>query len=171
MRTGAAWRWFLRVGVRRALLSALPMGAAVLMGAALLAGCGATATPSSAGQAVGNLRVTDVVARPGPAGGISGAFLTVVNTGSSPDRLVSASSPVAPTTELHETIDDNGVMKMRPALSGFEIPANGRLELKPGGKHVMFVGLTSAVAVGNQLEITLTFEKAGTITLKAPVKQ
>jgi copper(I)-binding protein len=135
----------------------------------VLVACAAPAGPAAG--STGALMVQDVVARPGPAGGISGAFLTVVNSGDTADRLVSARTTIAPTTELHETIDDNGVMKMRPAANGFEVPAKGKLELKPGGKHMMFVDLTSAVAVGSEIEITLVFEKAGAVTVKAPVKQ
>lgn len=134
-----------------------------------LIGC---ASPSAApAGAVGALSVLDPVARPGPAEGISGAFLTVVNTGATSDRLLAARTAIAPTTELHETFDDNGVLRMRLAATGFEVPANGRLELKPGGKHMMFVGLTAAVTVGSEIEITLVFEQAGELTIKAPVKQ
>lgn len=149
----AAWLW-LAVGC-------LALGC-------LAAGC--AAAPAPAGK-LGNLTVTEVVARPGPEGGISGAFLTIVNSGPTADRLLSVRTPVAPLAELHETIDDNGVLKMRLAPNGFEVPAKGKLELKPGGKHAMFTGLTSAVAVGSEIELTLVFEKAGELTIKAPVKQ
>ena len=60
--------------------------------------------------------------------------------------------------ELHESINDNGVMKMEPHPEGFEIPAGGTLELKPGGKHVMLLGLVKPLAVGDTIELTLNFE-------------
>ena len=132
-----------------------------------LAGCTSSPAPSTAPA---GLTIESAFARPAPTGGNGGAFLTVVNPGSTPDRLIAARSPVAPATELHETIDDNGVMKMRPAPGGFEVPAQGRLELQPGSKHIMFVGLTTPLTDGSEVEITLVFEKAGEVTLKVPVR-
>lgn len=150
-----------------------------LLIAALLTACapgttpapGAAGDPTAAATTASGLKVEGAFSRPVPAGGNGGAFLTVKNTGPSADRLISARSPVAPITELHETINDNGVMKMRPVPGGFEVPAKGQLELKPGGKHVMFVGLTTAIVAGTEVELTLVFEKAGEITVKAPVKE
>ncbi|MGE5603390.1 MAG: copper chaperone PCu(A)C [Nitrososphaerales archaeon] len=141
-----------------------------LVAVSLAAGCtsrpaaGLVVTPSG-------LAIRDAYARPAPAGGMGGAFLTVVNSGKAADRLVAARTPVAQSVELHETIDDNGVMKMRPVAGGYEIPANGKLELKPGGKHLMFVGLGTPLKVGEELEITLTFEKAGDVSIKAPIHE
>ncbi len=141
----------------------------LLASALLLVGCAGSPTP--AGRSVGPLTVDDIYARPAPAGGIGGAFLTVRNAGQTPDRLVGARTSVAQAVELHETIEENGVMKMRPVAGGFEVPAGGKLELKPGGGHMMFVGLSSALKQGEQIEITLSFEKAGDITLNVPVHQ
>ncbi len=154
-------------GIFRALASA---SIVALIATAQLAGC---APGPAAGSIVtkSGLSIRDAFARPAPAGGIGGAFLTVVNPGSTADRLVAASTPVAQSVELHETIDDNGVMKMRPVPGGYEVPANGKLELKPGGKHLMFVGLSSPLTEGQEVEITLTFEKAGDVTIKAPIHQ
>ncbi len=67
----------------------------------------------------------------------------------------------AQTVELHETINDGGVMKMRPVPSGFEVPATGALELKPGGKHVMLIGLTKPMVGGEEIEITLQVREVG----------
>jgi copper(I)-binding protein len=139
----------------------------VLFAAGSLAGC---APESAPGGAAAPLSIESAFARPAPAGGNGGAFITVVNAGSSADRLIAARSAVAPNIELHETVDDNGVMKMRPVPAGFEVPAKGRLELKPGGKHLMFLGLTSPLVDGKEVEITLVFEKAGEITVKAPIR-
>lgn len=119
-----------------------------------------------------SLSVKDPFARPSPsAGGNGGAFLTIVNNTQTPDRLVSAQSPAAMMVELHETIDDNGVMRMQPQPQGFEIPAGGSVELKPGGKHVMLMGLTAPLKVGDKIEITLNFEKAGAIKIQVPVRE
>lgn len=141
--------------------------ASILIVFLALAGCATIPPPSSAPAGV---TVQDAFARPAPAGGMGGAFLTVVNASDIPDRLIGARANVAPTVELHETYDDNGVMKMRPVPGGFEVPAKGRLELKPGGKHLMFVGLASPLEEGKEVEITLVFEKAGEMTVKAPIR-
>ena len=138
---------------------------AILMVLVLAAGCGAqSASPS--------VTIEGPYARPSPSeGGNGGAFMTIVNTGGTADRLVSGQSSASNTVELHETTEEGGVMKMRPVPGGFEIPANGRLELKPGGKHVMLIGLTAPLVAGQTIEITLDFEKSGTIKLEVPVRQ
>ena len=138
---------------------------AILVALVLAAGC---ATPSAAPA----VTVENPFARPSPSeGGNGGAFMTIVNAGATADRLVSAQSSASKTVELHETTDEGGVMKMRPVPGGFEVPANDRLELKPGGKHVMLIGLTAPLVAGQTVEITLNFEKSGLIKLAAPVRQ
>ncbi len=136
----------------------------------LAAGCAPLPAATSPAAAPG-ITVDGAFARPSPSeGGNGGAFMTITNNSGAPDRLIGASSPAAKMVEIHETIDDNGVMKMRPVAGGFEVPAGGKLELKPGGKHVMLMGLTAPLTEGGEVEITLKFEKAGEVTVKAPVK-
>ncbi len=118
----------------------------------------------------GKLTVVDVRARPAPlAGGNGAAFLTVLNGLAADVRLTGVTGDAAQAVELHETVNDNGVMKMEPHPEGFAIPAGGVLELKPGGKHVMLVGLTKPLPVGDSLDLTLNFEGAEPITLTVPV--
>jgi copper(I)-binding protein len=62
-------------------------------------------------------------------------------------------------------------MRMRPQPQGFELPARGQLELKPGGKHVMLIGLAAPLEAGKEFELTLNFEKAGPIKVKVPVRE
>ncbi len=97
--------------------------------------------------------------------------MTIINSGGAVDRLISAKSAASKSVELHETTEEGGVMKMRPVPGGFEIPANDRLELKPGGKHLMLIDLTAPLTVGQQIEIILNFDRAGAITLKVPVQE
>jgi len=138
---------------------------AIAMVLVLIAGCGA---PSAAPA----ITVESPFARPSPSeGGNGGAFMTIINAGGTADRLVSGQSSASKTMELHETTEEGGVMKMRPVPGGFEVPANGRLELKPGGKHVMLIGLTAPLVAGQTLEITLNFEKSGAIQVEVPVRQ
>lgn len=100
-----------------------------------------------------------------------GAFMTIRNSGQGTDRLVSASSPAAKTVELHETVNENGVMKMQPRPEGFEIPAGGTLELRPGGKHIMLIDLVAPLEAGQTIEIILNFEKAGPQKIEVPVQK
>ncbi|MCR0982649.1 copper chaperone PCu(A)C [Roseomonas populi] len=102
-------------------------------------------------------------------GGTGGAFLTLRNTGSQPDRLVSASSPAARAVELHTTVRDGDVMRMQP-VQAIEVPAGGSVTLRPGGLHVMLVGLAQAAQPGSSVPLTLTFERAGAVPVQLAVQ-
>jgi len=144
--------------------------ALVLVAVLLIAAC--VPPPAADTTATGGITIADPYSRTAPQeGGNGGAFMTITNGSSEADRLVSAQSPAAGTVEIHETIDDNGVMRMRPVPDGFEIPAGGKLELKPGGKHIMLIGLVAPLEPGQEIELTLNFEKAGAITVKVPVRE
>jgi copper(I)-binding protein len=90
------------------------------------------------------------------------AYFTIINKGAADDRLIAASTPVAQKAEPHNTIDDNGVMRMRP-VDGIEVKAGGQAVLKPGGLHLMLTGLNGPLKAGQSFPVTLTFEKAGKI--------
>ena len=95
------------------------------------------------------------------------AYLTLRDTGA-PDRLVGTSTPVATTAEVHETIDDHGVMKMRP-VTGLDLEPGKAITLAPGGLHVMLTGLKQPLVVGQTFPITLTFEHAAPVTTTVTV--
>jgi len=133
--------------------------------------CVASLLLAACAPAAGGIIIKAPVARASPTGAeTGGAFVTITNNTREADRLLSASSPAAQTVELHETVDDNGVMKMEPRPDGWEIPAGGTLELKPGGKHIMLIGLTAPLEAGKKIQITLNFEKAGAKTIEVPVQ-
>jgi len=96
-------------------------------------------------------------------------YVTISNHGSEADALLSASSDVATTAELHQTIKQDGKMVMRP-LPKFDVPAGGKLEMKPGGYHIMLLGLKQDLKPGETIEVGLNFEKAGRMLVKASVK-
>ncbi len=98
-----------------------------------------------------------------------GGFLTVTNTGTAPDRLVGARSAAA-RTEIHRSVEENGVMKMLPMEEGIEIPAGGTVTLAPGGLHVMFMGLSAPLTAGAKFPVTLVFEKAGEIEVEFAIE-
>ena len=104
-----------------------------------------------------------------PNAPVAGGFLTIENTGSEPDRLVSAASDIAGQTQIHEMAMQGDLMKMRPLTEGLEIPAGETVVLSPGGQHIMFMGLKRPLAEGQTVTVTLTFEKAGAVDVVLPV--
>ncbi len=101
-----------------------------------------------------------------PAGG---GFMSITNTGTEDDRLVSAASAAAARVEIHEMAMEGDVMKMRPMTDGIVIPAGETVSLEPGGLHVMFMGLSSPFIEGETVTVTLTFEKAGAVDVELAV--
>ena len=95
----------------------------------------------------------------------------VITGGSQADALLGATSPAAGTVELHETsMDSSGMTGMHP-ISRLEIPAAATVTLQPGGYHLMLMEPTGEITVGSTVQLELTFEKAGKITVQAEVKQ
>ena len=125
---------------------------------------------ASAGRAQGEgIEVRDAFARATIGNATSGAvYLTIVNHASGPDRLVSASTPVAARTDLHMTVRDGDVVRMR-RLETIEIEAGGTVAFEPGGAHVMLSGLAAPLVEGESFELTLEFEAAGALRLEVPV--
>ncbi len=104
-------------------------------------------------------------------GATSAVYMTIVNKGREADRLIGASSDVAKHVELHQSIREGDVMRMQPVEGGIEVPAKGKVELKPGGYHVMLIDLNRELKPGDHFSVTLTFEKSGTKTLDVEVKE
>ncbi len=99
---------------------------------------------------------------------IAAGYVTVRNKSSSGDRLVGGASPVAARVETHVHIKDGDILRMRE-VKGYDVPANGTLELKPGGAHLMLVDLKQPLNEGDTVPITLKFERAGQITVNFAV--
>lgn len=97
---------------------------------------------------------------------VGGGFTTIANSGAQDDRLLSAASPVAARVELHTMTMDGGIMRMRQETGGIAIPAHGRLELKPGGFHIMFLGLKHPLRLGERVPAALRFQRAGTVRVE-----
>ncbi len=126
-------------------------------------------TPAvTAGTKLGNLTISGEWVRP-TTNEVSAAYLTVHNSGEA-DALVKASTPLTSTVQLHEVITEGSSSKMQEKPGGFPVPADGMLELKPGGFHIMMMDLKAPIALGETVSLTLTFEKAGEVTIEAPVK-
>lgn len=103
------------------------------------------------------------------SGATSAAYMTLVNVGSTADRLLGASSDAAQDVQLHTSEMENNVMRMRE-VPAIDVPANGEAVLKPGGYHVMLLDLTRDLTPNETITLTLTFERAGEIQVQVPVR-
>jgi copper(I)-binding protein len=183
-----------RISIRRATTRLAP----VLVLALVAAAC-------SGGSGTSGIKVSDAWARSSSAMAAAGAaYLVIENTGSAPDALIGASSTIAKSTEVHETVEipaatssasggmgggmaspsgmgggmaspaasggtGGGMMGMQP-VSRVEIPAGGKLELKPGSYHIMLIGLNQELKVGDKFDMTLKLEKAGDVKVTLEVR-
>jgi copper(I)-binding protein len=150
----------------------------LLLAGALMA-CGAPSGPE--------LRVDDVWARPAMAmgemetgdsaeggmgmAGTGAVFMLLVNSGGEADRLVGGSTDVAEVVEIHETVVEGDVTKMRMLPDGLAVPAKGEVLLKPGGYHIMLIGLKQDLKPGDRFTLDLEFEKSGTLMIEPQVQQ
>jgi copper(I)-binding protein len=140
-----------------------------MVGRRFLAIAACLVVANSALAQTGQLEVSNAWARATPAKAENGvAYLTIRSP--TPDRLVSVSSPVAKKAELHTMEMAGMVMKMRP-LAGLDIPAGQPVTLKPGGEHIMLLGLGGPLQEGQSFPLTLTFEKAGTREVSVAVEK
>jgi copper(I)-binding protein len=105
----------------------------------------------------------------GASTGNGAIYVTLRNDGSGADALLGATSTAAEHVELHETIRDGDVMRMRP-VAKFEIPAGAALEMKPGGIHIMLINLRRELRPGDRVPVTLTFEHAAPLSLEVQVR-
>ena len=135
----------------------------------LVAACMPTPSGGAGAGGAAGIVATDVWAR-AAATGNSAAYMTLKNGGAAADRLVKAESDVADAVELHKTTMEGGMMKMAP-VDGIALPAQGQAELKPGGLHVMLIGLKRELKAGEKLKLKLHFEKAGVQEIEAEVRK
>lgn len=102
--------------------------------------------------------------------GMSAAFGMLKNPTSRPIRVVGATSPYSKVVQLHEVVQEDGSMVMQQKAGGFVIPANGMLELKPGGNHLMFLGIAKPITAGAMIPITLVTADGGLLRTKVLAK-
>lgn len=124
---------------------------------------------TSCGASDGALSVQNAWARAAMQGENSAAYMLIRNGTDSPYELVGASSDFAASTELHLSKMVNDVMQMIPQ-DVVPLPAGEDVEFKPGGLHVMFVGLKRDLKVGEEIKLTLKFKNHPDLTLTVPVK-
>lgn len=133
----------------------------LLFGFLLLAACGKPEKPA--------IQVSDAWARATAAGQSSGAvYATISNEGGSADRLIVASSERAADATLHEGSMENGIARMR-MVGGIDLEPGERVEMKPGGTHVMLTSLKSPLKAGEQFQLVLRFQQSGEMTVPVTV--
>ncbi|MBV2208829.1 MAG: copper chaperone PCu(A)C [Thermomonas sp.] len=101
---------------------------------------------------------------------VLGGFLVVTNSGDTQDRLLRVEAAIAKSVVIHQMRNDNGVLRMRAVKDGLPISAHGKLELKPGGAHLMLMGVQRQLRAGEQFEAKLVFEHAGEIPVRFDVR-
>lgn len=139
-----------------------------LAATALALSCGAAFAQD---YSAGPLKIEQPWTRATPAGAkVAGGYVAVTNTGSASDRLLGGSSEIAGKVEIHEMAMNNGVMTMRGLPDGVELKPGAKLELKPGGYHIMFMDLKRQLKEGEKVKGTLTFEKAGAVPVEFSVQ-
>ncbi|QEE40584.1 copper chaperone PCu(A)C [Methylobacterium sp. WL2] len=132
---------------------------AALLGLSVFTGA-AQADPIKAGD----LTIDTPWLRATPNGAkVAGGYVTIRNSGTAPDTLTGAAVPFARLGEIHSMSMEGGVMKMAPVSGGLTVKPGETVELKPGGYHLMFEGLSGAPKAGDSVSGTLTFQRAGTV--------
>jgi copper(I)-binding protein len=143
----------------------LPLIIPLLLLVLILAAC----APAGQEVKVGSISIVSPWIMAAESGGNTAGFMLLKNSGGEPDRLVKAEYADAMATEIHEMKMTNDVMEMSP-VEGVDIPAKGEAELKSGGYHVMIMGLMKTLTAGDKVSVTLTFEKAGSVTVEMEVR-
>jgi len=119
----------------------------------------------------GRISVADAWARPTIGqSGTTAAYMTIANQGNTADVLKRVRSKKVKSIEMHQaTVTADGVVQMRKVEGGLPIDAGASLVFEPGGTHLMLVGLEDALNAGEQLLLTLEFDRAGPVDVLVPV--
>lgn len=119
----------------------------------------------------GGLVIDHPWARPSLGASPNGvAYMTITNNGEMADKLLSVDGDIAKKVDLHRTLMDGDVMRMRPVTDGVEILPGQTLEVVPGGLHVMLMGLTAPLKDGDRFSLSMAFERAGNINVEVYVE-
>jgi periplasmic copper chaperone A len=123
------------------------------------------------GFTVGDLKIGHPWSREtAPGQSVGGGFLTITNNGKQSDRLVSVTSPAAAQVQVHTVLMTDGVMRMRELPGGLEIPAGTTVALKPGGFHIMLIGVKAPLKQGTMVPAELRFQRAGKVKINFKVE-
>ncbi|HWL82592.1 MAG TPA: copper chaperone PCu(A)C [Roseomonas sp.] len=134
-----------------------------------IAGLGLATAALAHSYTAGDIAIGHPWSRAAPAGVTGAGFMTLRNTGSTPDRLVSAHAEIARTVEMHTNVQDGAVMRMRP-VEAIEVAPGQEVKLAPGGLHLMLIGLKQPLNKGARVPLTLVFERAGAVEVELAVE-
>jgi copper(I)-binding protein len=116
------------------------------------------------------VEITDPWCRPTPNGAQAGAcYLTIKS--SHDNTMTGVATPLAANAMVHDMTMSNGMMNMSEMAGGLPLKGGEKVELKPGGKHLMLTGLTGPLTEGSAVPLTLTFSDTPAMTVQAPVRQ
>lgn len=143
----------------------------ILVAGTLLVACSPGEDKAASAEAAASaVVVTDVLCRPTPNGRqVTGCYMTL--TSPVDDTLVSVESPVAALAQIHESRMESNMMMMRELEAGLPLPAGEAVQLKPGGNHVMLMGVREPLRAGQTVALTLTFASATPVEVTASVGQ
>jgi copper(I)-binding protein len=110
-----------------------------------------------------DIHLASAQARPTTPGVAGVVYIVITNHGVADDTLTAVATPAADTASMHQTSNENGIMKMTP-VTALPVPANSTVSFKPGGLHIMLEGLKQPLKLGDSFPITLTFKNAGPVT-------
>jgi hypothetical protein len=141
-----------------------------LIAACIVTGVLASSAAAAHGYKKGDIYIRHPWARATPPGArVAAGYMEIRNSGKQADRVIGASTPHAERVEFHVMAHEGGVMKMREVPS-LEIPAGQRLTLRPGGLHLMMVGLKRPLAKDERIPLALRFERTGAIQVELRVQ-
>ena len=138
------------------------------LSAMALTGCGGEHTHSQHQTHTGLEISSARIVPPFPGRDIATGYFEIANHSGKDDRLISASSPVSAAVEIHNHIEQDGVMKMRQ-VQGIDVRAGQSVSFQPGGYHLMFFE-TTLVEGQSDVAVTLTYENAPPVTLIVPLE-
>jgi periplasmic copper chaperone A len=146
-----------------------------LRAAALLVAAASSVLPNFAALskdfATGAITIQRPWSRATPGGAkVASGYFTIKNAGDAPDRLLSVTTEIASHSGIHQMSMSDGMMQMRELTDGLAIPAQGSLTLEPASYHLMFEDLKRPLKEGETFSGTLTFEKAGTVSVTFDVR-
>ena len=149
----------------------MPTLSSLIAASALIAALAAPSTLAAHEVKAGSLTIDAPWARATPSGAKTAAgYMKITNAGQEADKLVGGSAEGIGKVEVHEMSMKNDVMQMRHLSGGLEIKPGETIELKPGGYHLMLIGLKQPLKQGETVKGTLTFEKAGSVPITLKVE-
>lgn len=122
-------------------------------------------------QRIGDIDIHQPWARELPPLAHTGAaYLSIHNTGTQADRLLSATSPIAARIEMHKHEHAAGMMRMQH-VEAVALPAGQQVDFAPGGLHLMLIDLRQPLAAGQDFTLELNFEHAGSVQVRVEVRK